>query len=553
MPKVILDRKEVEKLIEKKLTTEELKDSLTFLGTDLDKIDDREIIVEIFPDRPDLLSEAGLARALASFIGYKTGLRKYKVLKSDYKVIIHDSVKDVRPYTACAVVKNLKLNDARIKQIIQLQEKLHITYGRNRKKVAIGIYPFEKIKFPIRFLAKQNNEIKFQPLDFDKELTANEILERHPAGKEYGHLLKDFKKYPLFIDANNNILSMPPIINSELTGKVTEKTKDIFIECSGFDFRILKKCLNIIVCALADLNGVIYENELIYDNKKEITPNLIPEEMKLDINYANKILGLNLNENDVKKLLERMGYNYENKTVLIPAYRADILHEIDLVEDIGIAYGFNNFKEQIPNIATIGEENNFYLFKEKIANLLTGYNLIEVRNYNLTNKNNLFNKMNYNGEAILLANSISQGYDTLRTWIIPSLIETLAKNKHNEYPQNIFEIGTIFKKGDTETGIIENERLAIALCHSKANFTEIKQILDSLLLTLGLKYEIKEIEHSSFIPGRVGRVSVNNKNIAYIGEIHPKVLENWSLEIPVATLELNLTELYNLIKLTQII
>ena len=548
MPTVNLNRKEVENLIGKKLSLEELKEKITSLGTDLDEITDEEIIVEIFPNRPDLLSEAGLARSLAQLIEHKLGLKRYKTEKSDYKIIIEDSVKQVRPYTVCAVVKNLNLNEARIKEIIQLQEKLHITYGRNRKKVAIGIYPLEKIKFPIRFLAKSPNEIKFQPLDSNNEISANEILEKHSTGKEYGHLLKDAKVYPLFIDANNNILSMPPIINSEKVGRVGEKTKDVFVECSGFDLKVLKKCLNIIVCALADLNGIIYENELTYGNKKEITPNLEPEEMRININYANKILGLDLKENDVKKLLEKMGYGYKDKKVLIPAYRADILHEIDLVEDIAIAYGYDKFTETIPNIATIAKEDKYYEFKEKIIDILIGLNLIEVRNYNLTNKNNLYNKMNLNEqETVSLANSLSQGYDALRSWIIPNLLEILSKNKHNEYPQNIFEIGNIFKKGNSETGVIEQERLAIAVCHNKADFTQIKQILDSLFSSLDLKYDIKEIEHNSFISGRAGRVSLNGKNIAYIGEIHPSVLENWNLEVPVSALELNLTDLFGII------
>ena len=549
MPTVNLQTNEIKKLLSKKISLEELKEKITMLGTSLDKLDENEIIVEVPANRPDLLDESGLSRALNSFIGAKPGLKQYKINKSNYKVIIEESVKNVRPYTACAVIKNLKLNNERIKQIIQLQEKLHITFGRNRKKIAIGIYPLENIKFPIRFLALQPEKIKFQPLDESKEMNGNEIIEKHPAGKEYGHLLKNKKFYPVFIDANNNILSMPPIINSELTGRVTEKTKDVFIECSGFDFNILKKCLNIIVTSLSDIGGEIYENELVYKNKKELTPNLEPEEMKININYTNKILGLNLNEDNIKELLEKMGYSYNNKKVLIPAYRTDILHEIDLVEDIGIAYGYNNFEEQIPNIATVGEEDKFYAFKEKIINLLTGLNLIEVKNYNLTSRENLHKKMSLEEQnIILLANSLSQDYDILRSWIIPSLLETLSKNKHNEYPQNIFEIGNIFKKGESETNVIEQERLAVALCHNKADFTQIKQIFESLLLSLNLKYEIKEVEHNSFISGRVGRISVNDKKIAYIGEIHPSVLENWNLEIPISVLELNLTELFKSIR-----
>lgn len=547
MPTVSLQTNEIKNLLSKKISLEELRESITMLGTSLDKLDDNEIIVEVPANRPDLLDESGLSRALNSFLGFKTGLKQYNVKKSNYKVIIEKSVNEVRPFTACAVVKNLKLNDERIKQIIQLQEKLHITFGRNRKKIAIGIYPLEHIKFPIRFLAKKPEEIKFIPLDENKEMNGKEILEKNQTGKEYAHLLKDAKTYPIFIDANDNILSMPPIINSELTGRITEKTKDAFIECSGFDFNILKKCLNIIVTSLADLNAEIYGNELNYQGKKEITPDLEPEEMKLNINYANKILGLDLNESEIKKLLEKMGYNY-NKKVLIPAYRTDILHEIDLVEDIGIAYGYNNFKEEIPNVATIGEEDKFYSFKEKISNLLIGFGLLEVKNYNLTNKDNLNKKMNIDNEVIILANSLSQEYNCLRSWIITSLLETLSKNKHNEYPQNIFEIGNIFKKGESETNVIEQERLAVILCHNKADFTQIKQILESLLFSLGLKYEIKDVEHESFISGRCGRVSVNGKNVAYIGEINPLVLDNWNLEMPVAALELNLSELFEVIK-----
>ncbi len=548
MPTITLQTNEIKNLLSKKISLEELKEKITMLGTSLDKIDEHEIIVGVPANRPDLLDESGLSRALNSFIGAKLGVKQYKINKSNYKVVIEKSVNEVRPYTACAVVKNLKLNDKRIKQIIQLQEKLHITFGRNRKKVAIGIYPLEHIKFPIRYLARKPEEIKFIPLDTEEEMYANEILEKHNAGKEYGHLLKNVKVYPLFMDADDNILSMPPIINSEHTGRVTEKTKDVFIECSGFNFEILKKCLNIIVTSLADLGGEIYKNELNYQNRKEVTPNLEPEEMKLNINYVNRILGLNLNENNIKELLEKMGYSYVNKKVLIPSYRADILHEIDLVEDVGIAYGYNNFKEEIPNVATIGGEDEFYVFKEKIANLLVGFNLLEIKNYNLTNKNNLNEKMNVNNEVIMLTNSLSQDYNCLRSWIIPSLLETLSKNKHHEYPQNTFEIGNIFKKGESETGAIEQERMAIALCHAKANFTEIKQILDSLLNSLGLNYEVIETEHPSFIPGRVGRIIVNDKRIAYMGEIHPKVLLSWNLDLPVVALELNLTDLYELIK-----
>jgi phenylalanyl-tRNA synthetase beta chain len=535
MPTVNLNKKEFEKLVGKKLSLEKLKDRISMLGTDLEEIKGNEIIVEIFPDRPDMLSEQGFARAFSSFIGVKKGLRNYKAKKSDYKLVVESSVKDVRPYTACAVVKNLKFDNEKIKQIIQIQEKLHISYGRNRKKCAIGIYPFEKIKFPIHYKALEPEKINFIPLESSKEMNGNEILKKHPAGKEYGSLLNGKEKFPVFIDANNNILSMPPIINSDDTGRITKKTKEIFIEVSGFDYNIVSKCLNIIVCALSDMKGIIYEIKLEYGNKRIISPNLKSESMKININYANNILGLKLNEGDVKNYLERMGYGYNKGKVMIPCYRADIMHQVDLIEDIAIAYGYENFKEEIPNVSTIGSEDEFEKFKRKAKDVLIGFGYLECNSYNLISKEVIV-KTGYKGNTLSVSNPVNADYNTIRNGIIPSLMKILNENKHNEYPQKIFEIGTVFEKE-------ESENLGLLSCHTNANFTEIKQILDYLFNSLGLKYNLEEAEHDAFINGRAGRIIAKGKNIGMIGEINPQVLEKFNLDTPAAGFELNLKEL----------
>lgn len=547
MSKVILNKKTVLSLLKKKLSDNELEERITLFGTPIQGINNNEMVIEVFPNRPDLLSEHGFARSLNQFLGYETGLKNYKLYNSNETVIIENSVNKVRPYTACAIVKDLKLNDESIKEIIQLQEKLHITYGRNRKKVAIGIYPLDKIEFPIKFLALDKEKIKFQPLESEKEMTAMEILEKHPAGKEYGNLLKQNKEYPLFVDANNNILSMPPIINSELVGRVTKETKDVFIECSGFNFDSLSKCLNIIVTSLAEMGGKIYTLKLKYWNKELISPNLNNEEINIKIENVNKLLGLKLNENEIKKLLEKMGYNYSKK-VIIPAYRIDIIHEIDIIEDIAIAYGYEKFTPEIPNISTIAEEGKFEMFKNKISEILVGLGLLETKSYEIVNSNDQNKKMLVDNELILLENSLNQDYNAMRYSIIPSLLKILSENKHNAYPQNLFEIGRMFKKGESDTNVIESEKLGVIICHNKSNFTEIKQILDSLFNILNLKYEIKEMENNSFIEGRIGKVIVNDKELAYIGEMHPEVLKNFNLDLPVSSLELDLNELFSLIK-----
>ncbi|MCB9358527.1 phenylalanine--tRNA ligase subunit beta [Candidatus Woesearchaeota archaeon] len=549
MPTVTLNKTVFEKLVGKKLRIDELKDRISMLGTDLESIEGNEINVEIFPNRPDMLSEQGFARAFSSFIGEKTGLRGYDIKKSGEKVIIDKSVSKVRPYTACAIVKNIKFDDEKIREVIQIQEKLHVSYGRNRKKVAIGVYPMEKIRFPITFFAEDPKKVRFLPLEAKREMTGLQVLSQHPTGRDYGHLLEGQSKFPFFKDADNKILSMPPIINSHDVGKVSEETKDVFIECSGFDYDVLAKCLNMIVTALSDMGGETYSIELIYPDKKITSPNLLPSKMSFDVDYINKRLGLDLKEKEIVVLLSKMGYGYDNskRKILVPSYRADVLHQIDLVEDIAIAYGYENFEETIPKVATIGQESKIESFAKKIVDLLIGLKLTEVYSYNITSSEAVEKKF-LASKPIMLSNSLSEGFDSVRSSMICSLLDILARNRHNEYPQRIFDLGTVFSRSAKEdTGIKEELKLAVALCEEKANFTDIKQILDYIFSNLDIKYELSELSTKQFLEGRSGEIIFRGKKIGTIGEVHPQVLENFAIEYPVSTFELNITELHRLI------
>jgi len=549
MPTVNLNKKVFEKLVGKKLPIEKLKDRISMIGTDLEDIKGEEITVEVFPNRPDMLSEQGFARAFSSFIGVKTGFRKFDVKKTKDKVIVENLPKEW-PYCVACIVRGLKFNDENIREVIQLQEKLDTTLTRNRRKGGIGLYPVEKVKFPITFVGRKPEDIKFRPLEFPSEINAKKILSAHPKGREYGHLMDGWDKYPIFIDDNAVIMSMPPIINSHDVGKIDETTTDVFVEATGIDMNTVKIALNILVTSLADMGGKIESLEIEYPNEKFTFPDLSGREMKLDINYVNKLLGMDFKENEIKKLLERMGYGYTiGGKVLVPAYRADIMHQMDLVEDIAIAYGYENFEEELPNVTTTGEIDAFENFKKKVSDILVGLGLIEVYTNHVTNRDIQCKKMNVEIPLIEIQNSMSEEFDVLRAWMIPSLMEVLHNNLHNEYPQNIFDIGTVFKEDKSaEPGTMEAERLAVLLCGEDVNYTKILQVLQYLMQMVDVKFKIKDIDHDSFIKGRVGRVSVGDgnkaKDVAYIGEIHPKVLGNFELEMPVVGLELNLTDLF---------
>src|SRR3989338_2218849 len=545
MPTINISRKVFEQLVGRKLPLEKLKDRISYLGTDLESVTENEIIVEVFPNRPDMLSVQGFARAFSSFIGAKKGLRKYTVEKSNEKVIIEKSVADVRPYTACAIVKNLHFDDEKIKEVIDIQEKLHITYGRNRKKVAIGIYPFEKIKTPIRFTAMKPEDIVFRPLDAEKEMNAREILELHPTGQAYGHLLEGKKMFPVFLDADNKVLSVPPIINSEETGRITEETTDVFIECSGFDYDLLSKCLNMILTAMADMGGHVCSMQLEYPDKSITNPDFEPSEMPIDLEYLNKRLGLELKDKELKHLLEKMGYGYKNGKVLVPCYRADILHQIDIAEDLAIAHGFENFEEIIPNVATIAQEAPKEVLKNKVADLMVGLGFQECATYNLSNEEHQSVMMESDIKPIKLANAVSLEYNVLRAWLLPSLMEILRHNSHYEYPQKLFTFGITFSKDEeTDTGVGEKTALAIVSSHEKADYTEARQVVEYILKAFGAKGIVEEVEFPCFISGRASHITINGKPLATLGELSLKVLKNWGLEMPAIGIEFSIEALF---------
>ncbi len=546
MTNITVDKKYLLKETGLKLDDNALRQKISMLGTDPEEITSDEIIVEIFPNRPDMLSGYSIVRALKQFLGKDIGLIKYtaKEPKKGYKVIVDKSVKAVRPFTACAIIKNLKLDDLKIKEIIQLQEKLHLTFGRDRKKLAIGIYPLEKIKLPIHYKALAPDKIKFLPLESNREMTGTQILRQHPAGIKYADLLKDAKVYPIFIDSKDQILSMPPIINSELTGRVTEKTKDVFIECSGFNFDVLEKCLHIIVTVMADMGGEIYQMQV----EDKITPSLKTEKMNLDIRYVKHVLGVNFKSADAKNALEKMGHGVQVKInsleVEIPCYRADILGKVDLVEDLAIGYGYDNFEPMIPKVASTSKELDINVFQRKLRKMLAGFGLLEIKNYEIINSELQTEQINNKEKPIMLLSSVSSEYNSMRTSLAASMLGTLKFNLKNEQEAALFEIGTTFHHDSKqETNIREEEKLGIVISNKNANFTTAKRVLTTLMKELDLEFSLKEIIHPMLIEGRTGEIIIKDEVLGKIGEISPQVLTNLELKNPCAFIEINLDKL----------
>lgn len=533
--------------------SEHMLEQIVMMGVEIDENTKEELIVDITPNRPDMLSQAGFTRALAAFLGIRSGLIAYNTTPSKLKVFVDDSVKSIRPYTACAVAKNLKLTDEKLKEIIDIQEKLHTTFCRRRKKAAIGIYPMEAISGNITYLALPADKIKFLPLESTKEMTAKEILEEHPKGKEFAHLVKDLPMYALFQDNKKKILSMPPIINSHDTGKVTLDTKEVFIECSGFDFRICHEIIQIISAALADMGASIQTVEVVYGRKSEITPDMSPKRQEFYGYYVNKRLGTNFTKEQLVPLLAKMGLGFEDGRIkdtyfaLLPAYRVDFLHQVDVVEDIAIANGYDNIKAVLPNVVTIAGETNTAKFDKILRKTLIGYNLLEAKNYHLVNKE-LQQAINPQGEYTLVRSSVSEEYNSLRESLLPGILLMISRNKLYEYPQSFFEMGTVFSPAPDH--VEETEHLAIALAGADVDYTKIRQQVDGLVRALGLSGTYQEHQDMKFIPGRCAALIVDGVRIGILGELHPRVITQGSVTVPIAYSEIDV-DVLRLIRLAR--
>ena len=527
---------------------DELIDTLPMMSSDIEDFDDEEIKVEFFPNRPDNLSVEGVARSFKGFIGQETGLPDYKVVPSNEEVIVEAEVAEIRPYIAFAKIDNVDFTGDKLKYIMDFQENLHWVIGRDRKKVAIGIHNADVVNAPFKYIATPKDANAFVPLEKDSEMTPDEILTEHDKGKDYAHLIENFDKYPLILDKDDQVLSMPPIINGELT-KIKEDTHNIIVDVTGTDERAVNQALNIICSSFAEVGGQIKSMEVKYEDKTIISPDLTPQEMNVHVDTANELIGgTELTAEDIKGLLEKARFDAEilndnEVKAIIPAYRVDILHEVDIVENIAVQYHINAIEAELPNINTVAYENNWFKAESTIREVMIGMGFQEVMSLMLTSEDAHYTKMNQEEKPhVQVAKPITIDRTMIRTSLINSLMEFLEDNKHEDLPQKIFEIGDVLYLDETkENKTVSSKKLAGLICHSTANFTEIKSVVTSILSNLGYTMEISDSENRTFIEGRAADVAgeaLNGRIEGFFGEVSPEVISNFTLEYPVIAFEI---------------
>jgi len=539
MPTLTFNKKRLIELIGKNLKDGELEELINSLKSNVEEITENEIKVELTADRADMFVLEGFARALRDFIG----LNSPEIKISDSKIVVRQEEVPVRPYIACAIVRNVKLDDESIKSLMNAQEILHETIGRKRRKVAIGLHDFDKIEGEIWYKGASRNE-KFIPLGETEEISLIDALAKTEKGRKYADLIIKANKWPTFVD-KNGIFSFPPILNSERT-KITKETKNVFVDVTGIDKNSVKQAMNILVLMFGEM-GCKIEGVKIKGKREFFTPEWIETPIEIEKRRIEKFLGEKFKDDELRELLRKMGYktiSEKDKIVaIVPPYRFDVFSETDIIEDIAIAYGYNNFAPELPNVFTKGELTELEKVSDEIRELMVGFGFQEIVRPILTNEELQFKKMLVEGEAIRIKNPVSENYTQLRTWLLPSLMDLLSKNTKEPYPQKIFEIGDVvlFDK-KSENRAKEIRKVSGAIAANGSFFAEMKRIVLEIAKKMKINVEFKDDKYPSFIEGRFARIYSAGEEIGFFGEINPQVLENFKVYIPVAALEMKISE-----------
>ena len=542
MPVVTFAYDDLTSLLGREVSVDTLMERIPQIGADVHSFDEgaKEFAIEFFPDRPDLYSVEGAARALRDFLGFHKGLTRYEVHDSDVVLNLDPSIKAVRPYMVAAVIEDLNIDDAFIRSLMEMQEKLHLTMGRKRAKVSIGIHDLDRIAPPFTYKAVDPESVAFVPLGKTERMNLREILERHEKGIDYAYILKGKEKYPLLVDSKNEVLSFPPIINGTLT-TVTESTTRVFLDITGTDLNAISGALNIVTTAMAERGGRIFKVK-VQGADDMVTPDLQPRRWSIEVAATNALLGTKLDADNMAAALLKMGYDAEpagdRVEVLAPAWRLDLIHPVDIMEDVAKGHGYENFGNALPGQQTFGSELLSTKASDVARQLMVGYGYMEATTLTLTSEDDQFAKMRLPPRDVVeVLNPISEDHTCLRVSLLPSLMVVLRRNKHRDLPQRLFEVG------DVLSGIKRSRHLAAVSISSRASFTEVKSLVESVLRDLSVKYAIQPSTSGTYLDGRGADVVVDGRVVGSFGEVHPLVITDFELGYPIAAFELDLAPL----------
>lgn len=553
-----------------------LNDELPLLGTDIDACDEDQLDIEIFPDRPDLLSGETLAFAMANFLHGAPASPDLDVQPSGVTMTVDPDLKDIRPVVYGALVRNVALpgNDEDVEQFIKglmdHQEKLHFALGRGRQRASIGVHDFAALAPPFRVTAVEGDRT-FVPLACDQPMSVSDVLLQHTKGVEYAHLLEGMSRYPLILDKNDDVLSFPPIINGDHT-TVTHTTRDFFVDVTGWDERACEAALMLVCLQLAQRGGTVESVEITAcDGRIITTPNgagkthAVPEEL------VENLLGRSFTDEEIHTAIQRMGGRFEGRQpapndaparstsmavaragtnelmFTMPRWRFDLLHPVDLVEELAIGHGYEDLGTDVPKATLTAQPRNDHHLRRRLRTSMQGMGMMQIQSLTLSNQHDQFDSMRWMPahEVTLITNPITVDHTMLRQHLLPGLLKLLAGNRHHDLPQSVYELGTVVRDH------VNAERLAFITAERSGGFAAVRGRIQALCRDLGVDEwmaEPLEAGDGPWLAGRGAKVIINGTWVGCFGEVDPAVASLYDLRVPLNGAEFDVDALMSAVQ-----
>ncbi|CCC69366.1 hypothetical protein NCAS_0C03760 [Naumovozyma castellii] len=589
MPTVSVNKQQLFELLGKQYTNEEFDELCFEFGIELDEDtteealknnEEPELKLDIGANRYDLLCIEGIAQSLNEYLG-RAETPKYKLSAPTTKLIIDKSTEQVRPFATGAVLRNIKFNEKSYASFIALQDKLHSNVCRNRSLVAMGTHDFDTMQGPIHYRALAPKDIKFVPLNQTKEFNGEELIEFYKSPEQknnigrFVHIIEDSPVFPVIMDDNNVVGSLPPLINSEHT-KISLNTRNVFIDITATDRTKADIVLNILVSMFSrycDEPFTVEPIEVVseHNGQSRMAPDFNQRKMDVSVAYINSALGLEQTPAEIIACLKKMSLSAvasEDGKILhvsIPITRTDILHPCDIMEDAAVGYGFNNLPkgEKLSNANFIASALPINKISDIFRIASSQASWLEVLPLTLCSHDENFKFLRTtddNTKAVKLANPKTLEYQVVRTTLLPGILKTVKENRKHSLPIKVFETGDVVFKNEALERKAYNERHWAAVYVGKnSGFEIIQGLLGKIMQTFrtnwiadfgaassGRGYWIQQDDSlTTYFPGRGAKVVFRSKEgaepqvIGQLGVLHPEVMNNFDLPYAASFVELN--------------
>ena len=471
MPTISVEQKLLATLLAKHGCDHNIDDvdhRLPLLGTDIDRCDEETLDIEIFPNRPDLLSAETLSLAMRGFLHNQETLSSESLDSSGIELDVEPELSTIRPIILGAVVRGLEMKDDEemddfIKQLMDHQEKLHFALGRGRRRASIGVHDLHTLQPP--FVVKAVNRThSFVPLAMTEPMTIDDILTTHPKGVDYAHLLEGMDQVPIIEDAKGKVLSFPPIINGAHT-TVQSSTRDLFIDVTGWDRRACESCLMLVALQAKERGGTIETIQINDCNgKEEVLPNWTPVHHRVPARLVSTILGRELSDDELHNAMIRMGGTFTGRTPAkadeisddgsmqfagdgedmlgfdMPRWRFDLLHPVDIVEDLAIGHGYEDLGNDVPKAPMNAIPRSDDHLRRRIRTSMQGMGFMQIQSLTLSNDFDQFERMRWKpfNAITRITNPITQDHTMMRHFLLPGLLKLLSSNHHHDLPQSVY-------------------------------------------------------------------------------------------------------------------